>query len=131
MVDPPNGTREALRAFPKSRAQERRRHDLRYSGVLVVLVLTVSMAWAEPIDPHAFGLLTRGMSQTAVVARVGEPDVITDLGRTATVSRSRHGSGLVIREQLREAWVYVGTSRILTTRLIFANGVLVAKDKGR
>lgn len=100
------------------------------SYALTLLVLAAQIAVADPIDTREFGLLRVGMSQATVVERVGEPDAVTQLGSTHLVRRGVHGSALIVTEQVREAWDYVG-GRSLPTRLIFSNGRLVEKVKGR
>jgi hypothetical protein len=104
---------------------------------LIAFLATIALAAlagavrAEPIDTLQFGLLRPGMTQQEVTARVGEPDAVTELGRVATVSRDLHGRNVIIREQVREAWEYVGTRLVMAVRLIFVNGRLAEKVKSR
>lgn len=80
-----------------------------------------------PLDTKTFGLLTVGMSEATVRARVGEPDDITDKGMQLVggIGRGR----VAVKEVHTTTWAYFGDSQILDSFLTFADGILVSKEK--
>jgi len=79
-----------------------------------------------PLDTKQFGMLTLGMSEATVLARVGEPDAITDDG-TQIVGRGFRNVNL--KEVHKYTWVYYGDSTTLDSFIHFADGVIISKEK--
>jgi hypothetical protein len=101
----------------------------KYVAALLAVLSLAGAALARPIDTREYGLLKRGMTQIEVVRRVGEPDRVTELGDKQTVTRYR--GDVVVYGEKRQAWDYEGSFSYPPTRLIFSNGALVHKTRGR
>ncbi|MDH3601154.1 MAG: DUF4124 domain-containing protein [Candidatus Tectomicrobia bacterium] len=84
---------------------------------------------SQPVNTHKFGLLPIGSSQAEVKRRIGPPE-----------KREKHGKqkrmvdvgGRFIHRRVRvESWYYPGSGRLLPTHLVFYDGKLAEKNKGR
>lgn len=105
----------------------------RYVGITL---LSVTFAWAEPIDTTTFGLLPIGATETEVHAKVGAPDMI-EYGELQgyivhhgheTSHITQHYDGVIFFHQ-RNIWIYYGGSQRMTSYLTFEDGKLIHKEK--
>jgi hypothetical protein len=101
---------------PQSRKRHRaRRHKARQES--------------QPVNTHKFGLLPIGSSQDEVKRRIGPPAKRVTHGKQ---KRLVQDSGRFIRRRIRvESWYYPGSGRLLPTHLVFYDGKLAEKNKGR
>jgi len=82
-----------------------------------------------PLDTKQFGLLTIGMSEATVKARVGQPDEVTDEGVQLVGGM---GLGRVrVKEVHKYTWTYYGDSGTLDSFIHFADGVVISKEKAQ
>jgi Domain of unknown function (DUF4124)/Protein of unknown function (DUF2845) len=101
---------------PKSRKRSRARRQKEHQE-------------SQPVSTHKFGLLSIGSSQDEVKRRIGPPAKRVTHGKQ---KRMVQVGGRFMRRPVRvESWYYPGTSRLLPTQLVFYDGKLAEKNKGR
>jgi hypothetical protein len=107
---------DAKPVAPKSRKRRRaRRQDARQES--------------QPVNTHKFGLLSIGSSQDEVKRRIGPPAKRVKHGKQKHMVQD---GGRFIRRRVRvESWYYPGSGRLLPTHLVFYDGKLAEKHKGR
>ena len=106
--------------------------DRRYIllGLLLgALTLTGCARFSKPIDPSPFDLISNGMSETEVVNRLGPPGMISEQPRTLVQVPTPNG--IEFHEKRRYTYYYPGTSQRMDRRIIFEDGVVIGKVKGR
>ena len=84
---------------------------------------------SQPINTHKFGLLSIGSSQDEVKRRIGPPAKRVTHGKQKRMVQV--GGRFISRPVRVESWYYPGTSRLLPTHLVFYDGKLAEKNKGR
>jgi Domain of unknown function (DUF4124)/Protein of unknown function (DUF2845) len=84
---------------------------------------------SQPVNTHKFGLLSIGSSQDEVKRRLGPPAKRVTHGKQKRIVQV---DGRFMRRPVRvESWYYPGTSRLLPTHLVFYDGKLAEKNKGK
>ena len=107
---------DAKAVAPKSRKHPRSRRQKEHQE-------------SQPVSTHKFGLLSIGSSQDEVKRRIGPPAKRVTHGKQ---KRMVQVGGRFMRRPVRiESWYYPGTSRLLPTQLVFYDGKLAEKNKGR
>ena len=98
-------------------------------ALVCLLVFLPLLAHAsEPVDTNQFGFISNGMSEAAVIQRLGEPDEVREEPRLL-VQVSPPGQPKVLREKRRYTFVYPGNQQIMDTYIRFEDGVVVGKVK--
>ncbi len=83
----------------------------------------------RPIDTHQFGLLKIGTHKKEVLRLIGPPKERVKEGKQRRLVQF---NGYFAERKVKvETWHYPGTNRVQPTRLVFYNGQLAEKDKGR
>ena len=110
----------------------RKRDLMRLSSVVMCLLCFPLVASANAISTTDFGNLKDGMTMDEVLRRVGAPDAVKDEGALVGVRRGTGGDlhGLPIVRRVKWYYTAEGTG-LLPARLVFENGRLVEKWKGR
>jgi hypothetical protein len=107
---------DAKPVAPKSRKRPRSRRQKEHQE-------------SQPVNTHKFGLLSIGSSQDEVKRRIGPPAKRVTHGKQ---KRMVQVGGRFMRRPVRvESWYYPGTGRLLPTHLVFYDGKLAEKNKGR
>jgi hypothetical protein len=84
---------------------------------------------SQPVNTHKFGLLSIGSSQDEVKRRIGPPAKRVTHGKQKRMVQV--GGRFMSRPVRVESWYYPGTSRLLPTHLVFYDGKLAEKTKGK
>jgi Domain of unknown function (DUF4124)/Protein of unknown function (DUF2845) len=84
---------------------------------------------SQPVNTHKFGLLSIGSSQDEVKRRIGPPAKRVTHGKQKRMVQV--GGRFMHRPVRVESWYYPGTSRLLPTHLVFYDGKLAEKNKGK
>lgn len=85
---------------------------------------------SKAVDTHQLGLIRRGMGQSEVRRRLGEPMDIVPLGDRSVFYRN-YGGSLVKSTATRERWVYPAGRGADPASITFENGRVVAKGRER
>jgi hypothetical protein len=93
-----------------------------------VLLTLSTLATGAPVDTHGYGMLEMGLSEAAVLRKLGPPDRILEDAKTYVPVRRSDGRR-ELREKTRAAWVYASDGYTLRTVLYFEDGRLVSKEK--
>ena len=94
---------------------------------ILILILSQSLAHANGVDSHQFGMLTTGMPEQEIVRRLGQPDTRSN---TIEVVCTRESRGETRCQQISVSrWTYSGDGHLMPTSLSFRDGVLTHKHK--
>ena len=91
--------------------------------LLGALMLTSCAPLQAPVAPGASDLIQPGMTETAVLERLGAPDLITEQPRTLVQVPTP--TGVEFRDKRRYTYYYHGPSQRLDRLITFEDGTVV------